>query len=95
MKISKWKCLIAAKRWKLEERNSMCEERKQINYTVACVSEFAREHNMTVKDAFQFLFKYKAIEFLKENYEIEHTLSLEDALSDMLIICKKNGGVLV
>lgn len=73
----------------------MSEERKRINYTVACVSEFAREHNLTVKEAFQFLFKYKAIEFLKVNYDVEHTLSLEDALSDMLLICKKNGGMLI
>jgi len=73
----------------------MSEERKQINYAVVCVSEFAHEHNLTVKEAFQFLFKYKAIEFLKENYDIEHTLSLEDTLNDMLIICKKNGGMLV
>ena len=63
----------------------MNEERKQINYTVVCVSEFAHEHNLTVKEAFQFLFEYKAIEFLKENYDVEHTLSLEDALSDMLV----------
>ncbi|MCM1385769.1 MAG: DUF3791 domain-containing protein [Bacillus sp. (in: Bacteria)] len=72
----------------------MSEERKQINYTVACVHEFAREHNMPVKEACQFLFEYKAIEFLKEHYDIEHTLSMDDALSDMLEICKKNGGVL-
>ena len=73
----------------------MNEERKQINYTVVCVSEFAHEHNLTVKEAFQFLFEYKAIEFLKENYDVEHTLSLDDALSDMLMFCKKNGGMLV
>ncbi len=73
----------------------MSEERKQINYTVICVNEFAHEHNLTVKEAFQYLFKHKAIEFLKENYDIEHTLPLEDALNDMLLICKKNGGMLV
>lgn len=73
----------------------MSEERKQINYTVICVNEFARRHNLKIKEAFGFLFQYKAIEFLKENYEIEHTLSLDDALDDMLIICRKNGGVLV
>ncbi|MCM1188735.1 MAG: DUF3791 domain-containing protein [bacterium] len=50
---------------------------------------------MTIKEAFCFLFEYKAIEFLKENYDIEHTLSLDDALNDMLIICKKNGGMLI
>lgn len=73
----------------------MSEERKQINYTVACVSEFARRYNIAVKDAFQFLFKYKAIEFIKENYDIEHTLSLDEAIDDMMLICNKNGGVLV
>lgn len=73
----------------------MSEERKQINYMVVCVNEFANRHNLKIKEAFQFLFQYKAIEFLKENYEIEHTLSLDDALDDMLMICKKNGGMLV
>lgn len=73
----------------------MSEERKQINYTVICVSEFARKHNLITKEAFQFLFKYKAIEFLKENYDIEHTLPLEDALVDMRLICEKNGGILI
>lgn len=72
----------------------MSEERKQINYAVACVSEFAYRHNLSIKEAFRFLFEYKAIEFLKENYEIEHTLSFEDAIDDMLLICKKNGGTL-
>lgn len=72
----------------------MNEQRKQINYVVVCVNEFARRHNLKIKDAFQFLFQYKAIEFLKENYDIEHTLSLDDALDDMLMICRKNGGIL-
>lgn len=72
----------------------MSENRKQINYTVACVGEFARRWGLDVKEAFRFLFQYKAIEFLKENYEIEHTLSLEEALDDMMMICERNGGVL-
>lgn len=72
----------------------MSEERKKINYTVACISEFAHRYNLTIKEAFQFLFEYKAIEFLKENYDIEHTLSFDDAIDDMLMICEKNGGVL-
>lgn len=72
----------------------MSEERKQINYAVICVSEFAHRYNMTMKEAFQFLFEYKAIEFLKENYDIEHTMPLDDALDDMLLICEKNGGML-
>ena len=67
----------------------MSEQRKQINYAVACVNEFARKYSLSARNAFDYLFKYKAIEFLKENYEIEHTLSFEDAVEDMFLICQK------
>jgi hypothetical protein len=73
----------------------MSKERNTINYAIACVSEFARKYNIAIKDAFLFLYKYKAIEFIKENYDIEHTLSLDEALEDMMLICNKNGGVLI
>lgn len=72
----------------------MTELRKEINYAVACVNEFADRYNMTPQEAFRFLNKYKAITFLKENYEIEHTLSLDDAIDDLFIICQNNGGTL-
>lgn len=72
----------------------MSELRKRINYTVACVSEFAEKHGMSQKEAFSFLYEYKAIAFLKECYDIEHTLSFEDAVEDMERICINNGGVL-
>lgn len=72
----------------------MNELRKEINYAVACVTEFASRYHMSTRDAFQYLYQYKAIEFLKENYEVEHTLSLDDALDDMFLICRKNGGTL-
>ncbi|MBR2707710.1 MAG: DUF3791 domain-containing protein [Mogibacterium sp.] len=70
----------------------MSEQRKQINYTVACVSEFARRFGLNLAAAFDYLYTYKAIEFIKENYDIEHTLSLEDAVQDMQMICANNGG---
>jgi hypothetical protein len=55
----------------------MTETRKRINYTVACVSEFADRYGITPKEALEFLYEYKAIEFLKEHYDIEHTLRLK------------------
>lgn len=80
--------------YKMEEVIIMTELRKEINYTVACVSEFASRYDMSQQEAFQYLYKYKGIEFLKENYEIEHTLSLDDALDDLFMICRNNGGAL-
>lgn len=70
----------------------MSELKKQINYAVVCVNEFAKAHNLTAKIAFQYLYKNKAIEFIKENYAIEHTLSIADAIEDMGMICRNNGG---
>lgn len=66
----------------------------KISYTVACVSSFAAAHQLSKKDAFSYLYKNKAIAFLKEHYDIEHTLSLDDAVEDMAEICRQNGGTL-
>ncbi len=66
----------------------------KISYTVACVSSFATAHRLSKKDAFSYLYKNKAIAFLKEYYDSEHTLSLDDAVEDMAEICRQNGGTL-
>lgn len=66
--------------------------KKQISYTIACVSEFARHYHITEKESFEFLEKYGAIAFLKDCYDAEHTLSFEDAVDDMTQICTNNGG---
>lgn len=49
---------------------------------------------MSQQAAFQYLYKYKGIAFLSEFYDVEHTLSLDDALNDMALICRQNGGKL-
>ena len=58
------------------------------------ICEFANEHDLSRGEALAFLEKYGAIEFLNEHFAIEHTLSIEDALDDMMIICRENGGML-
>ena len=56
-------------------------EQNQIRYAVACVSEFAQSKGLSKVQA-----------FLNEFYDVEHTLSFEDAVSDMTLVCQKNGG---
>lgn len=70
------------------------QTRKQVNYTVACIHEFARRKKISQRDAFLFLHRYSGISFLNEFYDVEHTLSLEDAMEDLETVCRKNGGVL-
>ena len=69
-------------------------EQKKIGFTVACVNEFANKHDLSIKEAFQYLFRYKGIAFIKENYDIEHALDFETILEDLGILCKNNGGTL-
>ena len=38
--------------------------------------------------------KANEIEFLKENYEVEHTLSFDNVVEDISILCRRNGGIL-
>lgn len=71
------------------------EEKNMIDYIVVCVNEFGDKIGINYRDAFNYLNKYKAIKFIKENYEIEHTLSLDDAIEDMMMVASNNGGHLI
>jgi len=66
----------------------------KVSWTVACVSEFARRFNISVKSAFQYLYLHGGIAFLDEHYEAEHLLSFDDAVDDLELICEANGGAL-
>ena len=73
----------------------MSEQKRKIGFTVACINEFANKHNLSAKEAFQYLFQFKGIAFIKENYDVEHTLDFETILEDLEILCKRNGGTLL
>ncbi len=49
------------------------QEIRILNYIVICISEFAKQKNITRKEAYNYLKKYKGLEFLNECYEAEHT----------------------
>ena len=78
---------------KTEETMVTKEQSNIINYTVICISDFAERFSLTPKMSYQFLSKFGGIEFLMQHYEVEHTLSLDEAIDDLELICRKNGGV--
>ena len=45
-------------------------QKKQIDYTVVCVNEFARKNDIHPRIAFLYLYTNKGIEFLEEKYDI-------------------------
>lgn len=68
------------------------EDVNLLNYVVVCISEFASRYKMHMKDAYIYLVQNKGIDFLKEFYDVEHSLSFDEVLDDLALICKKNGG---
>lgn len=65
-----------------------------IHYIVMCMGMFARQFNLTKKEACNYLSRFKGLEFSIDNYEAEHQLSLQDCVDDMTAICLRNGGKL-
>jgi len=47
---------------------------------------------MTIREASNYLNRYKGLEFLTEHYEAEHLLSLDDCVQDLVRVCQNNGG---
>lgn len=71
----------------------MVKQKKNIiNYIVICINEFAKQCKITSKEAYFYLRDFKGIEFLKENYEAEHTVGLDDTIDDLKQVCSNNGG---
>ncbi|MDE6668098.1 MAG: DUF3791 domain-containing protein [Muribaculaceae bacterium] len=63
-----------------------------IEYIVTAINEFAKRNFLTVKEASNYLLRFKGIEFLENCYAAEHTLSVNDWVEDITAICKRNGG---
>ncbi len=69
-------------------------ERNLLDYMVVCISEFASHYKIHMREAYLYLQQNKGLDFLREFYDVEHTLSFDDVIEDLTAICKKNGGVL-
>ena len=66
----------------------------KIPYFNAVVRAFGERFKLTVQQAFRYLYNFKGIRFLLEYYDVEHTLSIDDTVDDLIKVCQKNGGEL-
>lgn len=67
-------------------------DKNVIAYIVTAISEFAKSHHLSVREASNYLIRFKGIDFLKENYDAEHLLSFDDSVQDLTQVCLNNGG---
>lgn len=63
-----------------------------IDYVMTAIIEFARKHGLTIREASNYLNRFKGIDFLTDFYDVEHTLSFNDCVDDLTVICQNNGG---
>jgi len=68
------------------------KEKKIIDFIVICINEFAKHCKISSKEAYLYLRDFKGIKFLKETYEAEHTIGLDDVIEDLKEVCRNNGG---
>lgn len=64
----------------------------RIEYVVCCVGAFAERFNLTNAQAYVYLRRFTGIDFLLDCYAAEHTLSIDDAVDDLVHVCIQKGG---
>lgn len=70
------------------------EIRNRIEYTVMCIGEFSDTHSLDLQEAYRYLKQYGGIAFLKDCYDAEHLLSIEDTVRDLTVLCQRKGGLI-
>ncbi len=66
----------------------------RLDYLIALVSEFAAAHHMSLQQAYLYLQRYKGLDFADEFYDVEHTLSFDQAVEDVTMYCQRMGGAI-
>ena len=69
-------------------------DKNLIDYVMTVIVEFGRRHDLTIREASNYIRRFKGIDFLTEFYDVEHTLSFNDCVDDLTIVCQNNGGTL-
>ena len=71
------------------------KKHNQIEYLIVCISAFAEKYNLSMAQAYSYLKRFTGINFLIDFYDIEHTLSIENAVEDLQQLCFNEGGKII
>lgn len=69
-------------------------KKNKIEYIVMFISEFSKKHNITGGQAYRYLKKFGGVEMLDNFYDVMHTQSFEDMVTDITAFCHRKGGAL-
>lgn len=63
-----------------------------LKFIIAVISEFANAYDITQKQAYNYLVRFKGMSHLTEFYNVLHTQSFEDNIDILSKVCQLNGG---
>ena len=61
-------------------------------YSMYIVRMFAEHFGLNEKQAFNYLDRHKGLAFVRDHYEVMHTLDFDYAIQDVQEVCQMNGG---
>lgn len=68
--------------------------KNKAEYVIIFVNEFAKRFNLTSVQAYRYLARFKAIDFLISQYNIAHTQGFNSMVNDMAAYCRRHGGAI-
>ena len=67
-------------------------DKYKIPFINACIRAFSQRIKMPVQNSFQYLERFKGLDFLIGFYGTLHLQSVDDTVKDLLEVCRNNGG---
>lgn len=77
-----------------QKTNIQIPDVNELNFTITLISEFSKRFNLGQKQAFNYINRFKGMQFLRKHYQSLHTQSFDDAIDEILTVCQHNGGKL-
>lgn len=68
------------------------EVRNKAEYFIAFINEFGKAHYLSDTQAYRYLRRYKGVEMIDRFYEVAHTQSFKDMVTDVAAYCRRQGG---
>ena len=66
----------------------------KLEWTVVFILEFGRKYGLSIKQACNYLSRFKGIDFIDRHYEYVHTQSFASMVDDIAEYCRRHGGEL-
>ena len=64
----------------------------KIEFAVSLITDFAKKHSLSTTQAFNYLDRFNAIDFINQHYSVAHTRPFAEILDNLALYCKNHGG---